>query len=175
MIHGLSPNIPRPQQQVDINPDVPAYLVIEKRGFFDDNDHLWAKGEMIYWEGTPNPGFEPLNELAEDKLRDYFMMLDEKADEVCKLKGTGHASLVNAFEAKRRIQELDKRWERSVDIEEDLPIMRAKHHGKKLARSINDVQRTTPMMGHKGRYAVAEKQARGKERATKESTEKTED
>lgn len=175
MMHGLSPNQPRQQQNVDINPDIPAYVIIEKRGFFDDNDHLWSKGEMIYWEGVPNPGFEPLNELAEEKLREYFTMLDQKADEVCKLKGTGHASLVNAYEAKRRIQELDKKWERSVDIEEDLPIMRAKHLGKKMARSINDTRGLTPMMGHKGRYAVAEKQARGSDRKTKETAEKTED
>lgn len=159
-MHGLSPNQPRQQYQPEINPDVPAYIVIEKRGFFDDNDHLWNKGEMIYWEGVPNPGLDPLNELAEERLREYFIMLDKKADEVSALKGTGHASMVNAYEARRRLQEMDRKFERSVDIDEELPIMRAKHEGKRKARSINDTRGLTPMMGHKGRSSVTERQAR---------------
>lgn len=163
-MQGLSPVPPRQQQQAFIDPDMPAYMVIEKRGFFDDNDHLWQKGSMIYWEGTPNPGLDPLNEPAEERMREYLNMLDKKADEVCALKGTGHASLVNAYEARRRLQEMDNRFERSVDIEEELPIMRAKHSGKRKAKSIYDVQQLTPMMGHKARQSVAEKQARGKDK-----------
>lgn len=162
MLQGLSPAPPRQQMDIYIDPDMPAYKVIEKRGFFDDNDHLWSQGSMIYWEDEPNMGFEPLNDLAEEMMRDYLTKLDGKAQEVAKAKGMGHASLVNAFDAKQRLLELDRRFERSVDQEEELPIMRAKHFGKKKARSIHDVRPSTPMMGHKGRQSVAEKQSQRK-------------
>lgn len=162
-MHGLSPYPPMQQQQIQVNENIPAYKVIEKRGFFDDNDHLWPKDSLIYWEGDPNPGFEPLNELAEEKLREYFMMLDQKADEVCKAKGTGHASLVNAYESRRRLQQMDRKFERSVDIEEDFPILQARNKEKRAAKSIFDV-RATPMTNTKPRYSsrVKDKSSEGK-------------
>ncbi len=167
-MYGLSPVPPRQANNLQVDPDVPAYVVIEKRGFFDDNDHLWNKGEMIYWEGAPNPGLDPINELAEERMREYLTMLDKKADEVCEKKGTSHASMVNAYESRRRLQELDNKFDRSVDIEEEMPIMRAKHLGKKKARSIYDM-RSTPMMGHKARQSVAEKQATRRKEDGKEA------
>lgn len=152
---------PRADNLPQIDEEIPAYLISEKRGFFDDSHTLWPKGSMIYWEGTPSPAFEPLNELAEIKLREYFTMLDEKANEVAKQNGKGHASIVNAFEARRRLQEMDRRRGISVDQEEGKPIMGAKNNGQRNARSIHEV-RATPMMGHQGRYSVAPKQAEGK-------------
>lgn len=144
MQHGLSPLPPRQAGNIEVDQDIPAYLVTEKRGFFDDADHLWAKGEMIYWEGTPSPGFEPLNELAEERLREYFTMLDKKAEEVAAKNGTSHASMVNAYESRLRLQEMDRKFGNSVDQEETMPIMQAKKE-KRMARSVNDV-RSTPMM-----------------------------
>ncbi len=146
MQHGLSPTPPRNQNQFNVDQDIPAYIVTEKRGFFDDNDHLWPKGSMIYWEGVPSSGFEPLNELAEERLRLHFMDLDEKADAVAKLKGTSYASQVSAYESRRRLAELDKKNGMSVDEAEMLPIMQAKK-GSRSARSISDA-RSTPMMGY---------------------------
>ena len=147
-MQGLSPNLPMLQNNPTIDQDVPAYIVVEKRGFYDDSDKLWPKGSMIYWEGTPNPGFEPLNELAEEKLREYFIMLDKKANEVAEKRGTGHASLVNAFEARRRLQDMDRKLGRSVNIDEPLPIMGVKQGGAPLARGINDVAKSQiPLMG----------------------------
>lgn len=147
-MQGLSPNIPMPKAMPAINQEKPAYIVSEKRGFYDDRDQLWPKGSMIYWEGTPSPGFEPLNELAEEKLREYFTMLEAKAEEVSKLKGTGHASLVNAFESRRRLQDMDRKLDRSVDIEEMMPIMGVKRQESK-ASDINAVHNQgIPMMGY---------------------------
>ncbi len=145
MQHGLSPTPPRNQNQLNVDQDIPAYIVTEKRGFFDDNDHLWPKGSMIYWEGTPSAGFEPLNEMAEEMLRMHFTELDKKAQEVSKQKGTSYASQVSAFESRRRLAELDRKNGMSVDEDELLPIMQAKK-GSKSARSISDA-RSTPMMG----------------------------
>ncbi len=168
----LSPSPPRAQSNNNIDPDVPAYVVIEKRGFFDDSDKLWEKGSMIYWEGTPNLGFEPLNEIAEEKMREYLVYLDEKAQDVSDTKGTSHASLVNAFEARRRIQEMDRTAGRSVDREEQVPILRAQRYEDRKARSISEgVGQSTPLMGHAGKQSVAQKQAR--KEATRKAVGKT--
>ncbi len=163
-MQGLSPSLPRQQTQVVISADIPAYRVIEKRGFFDDSDQLWEKDSMIYWEGEPNPGFEPLNELAEERLREYFTFLDKKADEVCAKNGKSHGSLVNAYEARRRLQEMDRKAGRSVNMDEATPIMGGKHRGERRAKSVYEADVNTPMMGHQARYSVAAKQARGSDR-----------
>src|SRR5262249_55882316 len=109
MVQGLSPLPPRPQQNVFIDPDVPWYLVIEKRGFVGDQDRLWERGSRLYWEGKPSMALDPINEIAEERMREHLETLDRLADEVSTKKGTSHSSLVNAYEARRRIQELDKR------------------------------------------------------------------
>lgn len=159
-MHGLSPIPPRPPQQLYIDPDVPAYMVVEKRGFVDDRDHLWLKGETIYWEGIPSMGLDPVNEMAEGRMREHLERLDAHASAVAKAKGSAHASLVNAFEARRRIQMLDKRENgRSADREASMPIMRAKKESS-MARSVNAGPPQTPIMGHQGRYSVAPAQAR---------------
>lgn len=159
-MHGLSPSPPRQQNGVQINPDIPAYIVVEKRGFFDDSDRLWEKLSMIYWEGEPNPGFEPLNELGEEKLREYFTKLDGLAHAVSKKNGTAHASLVNAYESRRRLDEMDRKSGRSIDREDQMPIMGGRKYEKQKATSVHDAAASlTPIMGHQGRYSVAQKQA----------------
>lgn len=161
-MQGLSPLPPRPQNRVDIDPDVPAYQIIEKRGFFDDQDNLWPKGSMIYWEGTPSMAFDPLNELAHEKMREYLQHLDDLAVQVDKQKGSSHASIVEAYTARRRIQEMDRRSGRSIDHEAQMPIMGAKQYNQPRARSVEaGSPRPTPMMGHQGRYSVAPQAAKG--------------
>lgn len=167
MVQGLSPHPPQAPRHVDINPDIPAYRIIDKRGFFDDSDHLWPKDSMIYWEGRPCSGFEALNELAEEKLRAYFVELDEKAKQVSEKNGKGHASLVNAYEARRRIQEMDRRAGRSVDQEEMTPIMGGKRREKKLAHSVYDPAASdVPLMGHRARGTAMERKARDASKQT---------
>lgn len=149
-MYGLSPLPPRQQTPLDVNPDIPAYRVIDKAGFFDDSDHLWIKDSLIYWEGKLSPGLEPINKLGEEKLREYFTYLDKKADEVCEKNGTSHVGITGAFEARRRLQEMDRKKSISVDMDEELPIMRAERNGKRKAHSIHDT-RMTPLMGKRGR------------------------
>lgn len=137
MQRQLSPIPPRQPAQVYIDEDVPCYKIIEKRGFLDDQDHLWEQGRLIYWEGTPSMGLEPMNDIAEVAMREHLEKLDKLADEVNKLKGTGHTSLVNAYEARRRIRELDKRQNGlAADAEENLPIMRANKAKVSKARAV---------------------------------------
>ena len=167
MKQGLSPTPPRQQVQVYIDQDVAAYKIIEKRGFFDDQDTLWPQGSMIYWEEEPSLSFEPLNELAEITMREYLEKLDEEAKNVAKVSGKSHATLVNAFDARKRLQEMDRKMGRSVDIEEDVKIMGGRHYNKPKARSIHEVN-MTPMMGHSARSSVAAKQVKGNNR--KEAT-----
>lgn len=151
-IQGLTPYQPQPARQVEIRQDIPAYKIVEKRGFFDDSDHLWPKDSMIYWEGRPSSAFEPLNELAEQILRDYFVELERLANEVSKQKGMGHASLVNAYESRRRIAEMDRKAGRSVDRFEEARIMGGKKHEKKRAYAVQSgVPQDIPMMGHQAR------------------------
>lgn len=165
MQRQLSPYPPRQAPQVYIDPDVPAYKVIEKRGFVDDQDHLWEKGSLIYWEGHPSMGLDPMNDLAEVAMREYLERLDGYANDVSEKNGTSHASIVNAFEARRRIADLDRKFGRSVDIEEQMPIMGAKKYEKRLARAVEaGPAPQTPIMGHAGRASVAPAQARGNAR-----------
>lgn len=158
MVQGLSPHPPRMQAQVYIDPEVPCYVVVEKRGFVDDQDRLWMQGERLYWEGKPSMALDPLNDLAEDKMREHLEFLDKLADQVNERKGTSHASLVNAYEARRRIKELDKRH-LSPDRQEMTPIMGARRSAKRMARSLEEGPQMPPMMGHQARYSVAPQQA----------------
>lgn len=159
--HGLSPVPPRPQAQTYIDPDVPAYKVIEKRGFVDDHDNLWPKGSMLYWEGPPSLALDPLNDIAEVAMMEHLEELDALAQNVAKVKGNGHASIVNAFEAKRRAQELERRRSREIDGEDQMPILRARKYEKSMARSVEaGPARPVPMMGHSGRSQVAKQQAK---------------
>jgi len=161
-MHGLSPSPPRQSMPIDIRLDIPAYEVVEPRGFYDERDRLWEMGSMIYWQGAPNPGFEPLNKLAEDTLRDYYTDLDNKANEVCTQKGHSHASLTNAFLARRKLQEMDKKMEGSVDEEEAKSILGAKHYGKAMAVSVDQPNKVTPIMGHQGRQSAVVKATEGR-------------
>lgn len=166
-IQGLTPYAPAPARQVEVRQDIPAYKIIEKRGFFDDSDHLWPQGSMIYWEGRPSSAFEPLNAMAEEILREYFVELDQLADEVSKKKGTSHASLVNAYESRRRIAELDKKAGRSVNQDEEVRIMGGRKHEKKRAHAIHNGVGPAPMMGHQTRTTALQKSARKDDEAGK--------
>lgn len=166
-MQGLSPVPPRPQTQVHIDSSRPAYIVIEKRGFFDDADKLWEKGSMIYWDGEPNPGLDPINDMAMDRMRSYLQVLDDKAMEVAKLKGAGHASMVNAFEARRRLAELDSNGTDAVDGFSEPSILGMKKKRSHAAAPVDGVgqiqfnhgtQNSTPRRGP-GRPAKTEASA----------------
>lgn len=154
-MQNLSPNQPRPPIHYDIRDDIPAYVVIEKRGFFDDTDRLWDKGSMIYWEGVPNMGLDPLNDLAEEKMREFLMDLDEKANEISKTNNRASMNLMNAFEARQRLLEMDRKSGRAVDQDEQMPILQAKK-GESKAKAIQEM-RFTPMLGAKREYKKKEK------------------
>lgn len=159
-MQGLSPHQPRQQAQITIADDVPAYRVTNKCGFLDDQDHLWPQGAMIYWEGAPSMGFEPLNDLAHERLLEYYKKLDVFATEMADKNGTSYAGLTGLYEARRRIQEMESDA-REVGAEEQMPIMGARQRTSK-ARSVEmGAPKPTPMMGHKGRAGVAEAQAKG--------------
>lgn len=158
-MQGLSPLPPRQERDIYIDPEVPAYKVINKRGFFDDIDTLHPQDALIYWEGEPNMGFEPLNEPAIDKMRAYLEELDRKAQLIAKEKGSGHVNMVNAFEANQRLKDMDRKLGRSVDIEEDIAIMRAKrdpNNSKCRVINTNNVPRMVPMMQAKKTLKKAE-------------------
>lgn len=150
MVYGLSPNPPRPSFQPDIDPDVPCYRVVEKRGFLDDQDHLWEKDSLLYWEGKPSMALDPINELGQVAMLEYLEEKDKLAQDVAKEKGSAHASLVNAFEARRRIQEIKKRYNgRSADQDEQVPIMGGVKDGAR-SRSVGaPLQKKPQVMGTK--------------------------
>ena len=153
----LSPTPPSPQAQIYIDEDTPCYRVIEKRGFVDDQDRLWEKGRMIYWEGPPSMGLEPMNDLAEVAMLEHLERLDKLADDVNKLKGTGHASLVNAYEARRRIRELKNRQHGiAADAEEQMPIMQAARL-KSKARAVESHSAPPMMRGNKKKTGMDRK------------------
>lgn len=57
----------------------PAYRILSPNGFFGPDDHLWAEGEKLYFDGEPNEEMEPLNELAHQKLTEALEKLDNLA------------------------------------------------------------------------------------------------
>lgn len=154
-MQNLSPNQPRPPVHYDIRDDIPAYVVVEKRGFFDDTDRLWDKGSMIYWEGIPNLGLEPLNEMAEEKMREFLTDLDVKAQEMSKSTNRASMNLMNAFEARQRLLEMDRKSGRSVDQDEQTPIFQAKK-GVSKAKAIQEMN-FTPMFRGKREYKKKDK------------------
>jgi len=145
-MQGLSPVPPAPKQQVNIDPDRPAYKVVEKRGFFDENDRLWPMDSMIYWDGTPNPGLEPINEPALKIMREYLMELDKMGEAVSKERGTGHAKLVNAFEARTKLRQLDAIERRMVGQEPELQVLGNKRKEGMSAQAIGAASTHIPMV-----------------------------
>lgn len=74
-----------------IDPDRPAWRVLNPSGFFGPNDHLYAEGEEIYFDGEPNEEFEPLNEAAKVKLVAYLERLDALGRESAAKAGKAYA------------------------------------------------------------------------------------
>lgn len=161
-MQGLSPVPPRQQSPVNIDPDVPCYLIIEKRGFVDDQDRLWPKGSRLYWEGEPCMAFDPLNDIAEVAMLEYLEKQDKLARDVADQKGSAHASLVNAFEARRRIKDLQKRQRGdSPDDEEEISILGVKRPRKGMAKSIEEGAPKASMLGQKKTSSRAKAEAQG--------------
>jgi hypothetical protein len=63
------------------------YRVLATAGFFAPNDTLYEEGEEIYFDGEPNEEFEPLNELARERMTVYIAKLDKLAEEAAKKAG----------------------------------------------------------------------------------------
>jgi hypothetical protein len=138
MMYGLSPKQPAMQGPIHIDPDRPAYVVIDKRGFFDDMDKLWNQGEMLYWEGPLSLGLDPINDLAIEKMRAYLQELDKKAEEVAVKKGYGHASMVGAFEARRRLGEMERNLAMPVNETGEVQILGVKKKTSKFSASVSE-------------------------------------
>ena len=145
-MQGLSPVPPSPKQQVYIDDDRAAYKVVEKRGFFDENDTLWPQGAMIYWDGPLNMGLEPINQIAIDSMREYLTHLDAEGVKVAKERGTGHATLVNAFEARNRLQSLNKIENKLVGIEPEIQVLGKQKSNVRMAESIGKESTIVPVM-----------------------------
>lgn len=74
-----------------IDPDRPAWRVLNPSGFFGPNDHLYLEGEEIYFDGEPNEELEPLNEAAKVKLVSYLERLDALGREAASKAGKAYA------------------------------------------------------------------------------------
>jgi len=56
-----------------------VYRVLNVSGFFGPNDHLFHEGDEIVYDGIPNEELEPLNEIAEQRMKAFLEMLEVEA------------------------------------------------------------------------------------------------
>lgn len=143
---GLTPMPPRVMAPVVIPQDVPVYRVKNDKGFFGPDDHLYKEGEMIVFLDTPNPEFEPLNDLARQKMKEYLEFLDEKGMEAAAKAGKSYISLADAFENSYELARQDGQRVRSISAAPSVPLMGA----KKKVDSIRTVapEGEAPIMGN---------------------------
>lgn len=77
--------------------DVPVYRVTEEKGFYIDNV-LHPAGTILEFAETPNPGLEPMNDIAVEKQRAYLTHLDMLGNKKSERDNTSYVPLVPAFE-----------------------------------------------------------------------------
>lgn len=128
----LSPLPPRAAAPVVIPQDAPVYRLTAP--FFAEDDHQYMEGEILVFEGEPNQFMEPMNTVAQDKMRAYLTKLDKYGKEAAEKVGRGYTGLTDAFENSLLLGKQEGKRVRSLTAKEATPLMRAKKEVKGIAR-----------------------------------------
>lgn len=76
----------------------PAYRILSTHGFYGPDDNLWPEGAELYFDGEPNEEMEPLNAVAETKLRLYLERLDALGREAAAKSGKAFAGRARSLD-----------------------------------------------------------------------------
>lgn len=132
-----------------IEEDRPAYRILNEKGFFAPNCHLYLEGDAIYFDGEPNEDMEPLNEMAHVKLKELFVKLDGFAEEFAKANGKKYAGRVRSVEEHLANSSMNARAPQLIKGGAGVPIMGAT---PKNATSVQPIERPeVPQTGQKRR------------------------
>lgn len=123
---------PRPKQRVeyDIDPTVPCYKYVGKKGFWTPEDELLGFGELFYMEGEPNTDLEPMNELARKNLNDFYDKLERFSAAKAKKDGKSFAPLPRNFNKEFELPSEDSRKVQLVKDGPGVPLLGAKRRGR---------------------------------------------
>lgn len=83
---GASPGA-APQMPAGLPASVPLFRVLNEQGWFGPDDTLHPRGSVIAWDGGLNEHLEPLNQAAEDRMREYLDHLDRMGELKAELEG----------------------------------------------------------------------------------------
>lgn len=113
----------------------PAYRILNEKGFFGPDDHLYAEGSEIYYEGEPNEDMEPLNEPAQKAMEKYFDKLDALARKVAEKAGIEYAGRPRSLDDKIQLASAEARQVQLIKGGEGVPLMGGvKHDSPKIER-----------------------------------------
>lgn len=101
----------------------PAYRVLAEAGFFGPDSHLYREGEKIYYDDEPNDQFEPLNEPARRRMRDFFDKLDAHARKAAEKAGREYTGRPRSLEDGINLARQDMRQVQLVQGGPGVPLM----------------------------------------------------
>lgn len=149
----LSPVPPRRQDTIVIPSDRPVFRIAEG-AFFGPDDQLYPEGSIISWHDEPNQTMVPLNELAQEAMKEYLTKLDKAGAEVAAKIGRSYQSLADAYENSMVMAKEESKGLQLLNAPEQKPLMGAKKKG--IAEKISKVEaeQDIPLTGSNGRYSV---------------------
>lgn len=130
-----------------IDTNAPKYRILDVKGFFADDDTLYAEGSVLYWYGVPNDQMEPLNDSARQRMQEYLTELDNGARATAAKFGRDFTGRMTDFAEIIATAMTDAKKEAGAKVEEPKKI--------EMPRSNRDV----PLMGS---VAISGQKRRGR-------------
>lgn len=124
--------------------DRPVYRVLNPSGFYGPDDSLYKEGEVIAFMGEPNLDFEPMNDMAKDRLKEYYLKLEKIGQADAAKRGTKYTGLPSLEDALAISRE---------DVRRDVAVMNSKHKR-------DGIERIEPVGGDSNRGPVTVKTVR---------------
>lgn len=147
----LSPVPPQRQPALVIPQDRPVYRIGSGQ-FFGPDDCLYPEGSVIAWDEIPNQEMEPLNALAQEKMRAYLAHLDAEGRKVAEKMGKSYTNLGDAYENSISLAKEEGKKVQLIGGKEQVPLMGAKKRGRPSVQKI-ELEQAAPLMG-KGKLSL---------------------
>lgn len=128
-LSGLSPMPPQRKGTTIIPQDVPVYRIGAGK-FFGPDDTPYDAGDIMEFDGEPNPDFEPLNDKAEERMKAYLQKLDDEGRKAAEKAGKNYTSLADAWETSIELERENSKQVRLLNGRKEAPLMGAKKNLK---------------------------------------------
>ena len=139
---------PRSSSPAVIPQDEPVYRVNEGKFFADDT--LYEEGQIITWPDEPNDSLEPLNDLAREKMKEFYAKIDEAGRKVAEKAGRAYVSRLDAFENSYALAKQEGRKVNVLNAPDQKNILGAKRgrpRGKKIEIDQGEQQEVKAVRG----------------------------